>query len=343
MRFYQTAEPESVFEISEKTGVSPEILARSTGVPLRGVVPGGVSLLLPAGAGGKFTVGSGICTHFSEGRAEVVLCKAEPERSGGTPFEPLFGATCCQGGVLGERGVTQMRPARKGSTPLPLLSPAAWTGELPPPKDLAELLVRAGYAGLLLPVEEVMGHTVTEALSRLAPVFTERNLILGISLGERAFLNRASFYARLEPSPALIFLSPARHGVSLEERVRDLTDATDLPTRCKLLISLSTGAVFSTHEKSAPLPYGEALKLLLSSARAPWREDLLRCPLSLRGTEGLLTLEDPAALYPGLVRLGDAKIGGISLSERHGMPFACEMISRLFKTAGGKAVGRWSR
>ena len=57
MKIYQTTEPESIRSIAKKHCVSEHALAALNGLTPRGIVPAGVSLLLPLGARGGGSCG----------------------------------------------------------------------------------------------------------------------------------------------------------------------------------------------------------------------------------------------------------------------------------------------
>ena len=340
MRFYQTKEAEPLREIARKTGAAAEELSRFSGVPARGVVPPGISLLLPPDARIPLAGGSRLYTSPSEERAELLLCRmgesGGPRHSG----SPGFGMAVREAGILGREGITRMRGAdRRTSLPV-MLAPAGWTGEIPDAEELANYLVQRGYRGLILPLDRTAFHRLSPVLPPLTRAFSARAMLLGLRATEEAFLTCAPLFSPLCPEVAFYLLTPSHLDRSLEERARRIGEETDLPLRRKILLSLSSGAAWVTGQKSAPLPYGEALKRLLAMAVTPRREDLLLAPLTLRGGGGTLYIEDPASLYPGLLRVGDSGFGGLAFDDASVMPFAPEMIRRLFCTADGTAGRR---
>ena len=339
MRFYQTKEPEPLREIARKTGAAAEELARFSGLSAHGVVPPGVSLLLPPDAKIPLTGGSRLYTSPSEERAQILLCRLGDgisKRRGSTHF----GMTLRKCGILSRDGITRMRWAEKHSSLPVVLAPAAWTGELPTAEELAEYLTRRGYRGLLLPIGDIAFHRLTLILPPLMQAFSARGLLLGLGADEKEFLTRSPLFSPLCPEVTFYLLTPSDLDRSLEERAREIEEETDPPLRHKILLSLSSGATWVTGQKSAPLPYGEALKRLLTMGITPRREDLLMAPLTLGSGGGTLYLEDPAALYPGLLRVGDGGFGGLAFAEEAVMPFAPEMIRRLFCTADGRGDKR---
>lgn len=337
MKIYQTAERESVRSIAEKHAVPERALATLTGLSPRSIVPAGVSLLLPFGARGGDPAGC-LYPGMSEERAEIlVLGEAAGQR-----YDPqtasVSGLALLPAGALTRRGIFGMRRAPSDAASLCL--PSEVRSECPPPAALADALTAAGYRGLLLPVSRLPRHRLVSLLPEWLAVFAERGLLCAVTLPDKVFLHHLPLFACLDPLPDFICLTPSSWETPLEVRAREISDITDLPMRRRILFSLAPGAAFTTREKSAPLPYGEALRIVSAEGVRLRREDILMAPIPRGKRNGTVYLEDPVCLLAGLMRLSASKFGGVSLSDASA-PFAAEMIRRLFRTAGGKASVHW--
>ena len=337
MKIYQTTEPESIRSIAKKHCVSERALAALNGLTPRGIVPAGVSLLLPLGARGGGSCGR-LYPEMNEERAEILVLAEETPRRTSLLTEGLPGMMLASGGVLTRRGFSRLRRCPPSDVPV-CLAAGAWGEECPPPSDIAEALLDAGYRGLLLPVIHLSGHRLVSALPELIAAFAERGLIFALALPDSLFLRQLPLFSCLDTLPDFFRLTPPAWEMPLEVRARELADATDLTLRRRLLLSLPSGAAFTTHEKSAPLPYGEALRIVSAAGARPRREDILMASVTRGKSGGTVYMEDPVSLLAGLMRLSVSKFGGVALSE-DSAPFAGEMIRRLFRTAGGKGCAR---
>ena len=337
MKIYQTAERETIRSIAEKHAVPERALAALAGLTPRSLVPPGVSLLLPFGARGGAPAGC-LYPDMSEERAEIlVLGEADGHRSD-PRTAAVSGLTLVPGGTLTRRGIPGLRRAPAGVTPVCL--PSGVRSECPPPAALADTLAAAGYRGLLLPLPRLPGHRLVSLLPEYVSVFAERGLLCAVTLPDRLFLHHLPLFACLDPLPDFICLTPSSWETPLEVRAREISDMTDLTMRRRILFSLTPGAAFATHEKSAPLAYGEALRIVSAGDIRLRREDILMAPVVNGRRSGTLYLEDPVCLLAGLMRLSASRFGGVSLSDASA-PFAAEMIRRLFRTAGGTAPAHW--
>lgn len=333
MKIYQTAERESIRSIAEKHAAPERALAALTGLTPRSMVPSGVSLLLPFGTRGGDPV-SCLYPDTSEERAEILVLG----ESTGHRYDPqaaaVSGLSLIHGGPLTRRGILGMR--RAPADRMSLCLPAEVRPECPPPRAIAETLMAAGYRGLLLPAANLPGHRLVSLLPAFVDTFAACGLLFAVTLSDRAFLHHLPLFSCLDPLPDLIRLTPSSWETPLEVRAREISDATDRPMRHRILFSLSPGAAFTTHEKSAPLPYGEALRIVSAEDVHLRREDILMAPILHGRRSGTVYIEDPVCLLAGLLRLSASGFGGVSLSDASA-PFAAEMIRRLFRTAGGKA------
>ena len=333
MKICQTTKPEPIRSIAQKHSVPVRELASLTGLSPRSIVPAGVSLLLPLGARGGGAAGR-IYPDTSEERSEILVIGEEPRFSDSSHTGSLLGMALCSGGTLTQRGLSRLHRCPTSEIPI-CLRADAWSGECPAPSDLAELLIRAGYCGLLLPLEQVAEHRLIARLPDMISAFSDSKLTFAVTLQDKAFLRHLPLFSCFDPLPDFFRLTPSSWELPLEVRVREIAESADLMLRRRILLSLPTGAAFTTHEKSAPLPYGEALRIVLSTGVVPRREDILMAPVKRGKGSGTVYLEDPVSLLAGLMRLSASNLGGVSLSGASA-PFAGEMIRRLFRTAGGK-------
>lgn len=334
MKIYQTTEPESIRSIAAKHSVHERALASLTGLTPRSTVPAGISLLLPLGAHGGGGAGR-MYPDTSEERAEILVLREEPKNRGSALTESLFGMALSPGGSLSRRGFSRLHRCPPSDIPV-CLSVNAWLGDCPTSAALADLLTDADYHGMLLPLSHLPGHRLISLLPELISVFSSRGLTLAVTLTDRMFFHHLPLLSCLDPLPDFFLLTPTLWEMPLEVRARELADATDGFLRRRILLSLPSGAAFVTREKSAPLPYGEALRIVSTAGVRPRREDILMASVTRGKRGGTVYIEDPASLFAGLMRLSVSKFGGVSLSDASA-PFAGEMIRRLFRTAGGTA------
>ncbi len=337
MKIYQTAERETIRSIAEKHAVPERALAALAGLTPRSLVPPGISLLLPFGARGGAPAGC-LYPDMSEERAEILVLGEASGRRCDPRTTMVSGLTLFHSGTLPRRGIPGLGRAHAGVASVCL--PSGVRSECPPPAVLADALAAAGYRGLLLPLPRLPGHRLVSFLPEYVSVFAEWGLLCAVTLPDRLFLHQLPLFACLDPLPDFICLTPSSWETPLEVRAREISDMTDLTMRRRILFSLTPGAAFATHEKSAPLAYGEALRIVSAGDIRLRREDILMAPVVNGRRSGTLYLEDPVCLLAGLMRLSASGFGGVSLSDASA-PFAAEMIRRLFRTAGGTAPAHW--
>ena len=172
MKIYQATESESVRSIANKHCVPERALAALNGLTPRSIVPAGLSLLLPLGACGGGSCGR-LYPEMNEERAEIlVLAEEAPQRTSSFP-EGLADMMLASGGILTRRGFSRLRRCPPSDIPV-CLAAGAWAGDCPPPADIAEALLGAGYRGLLLPVIHLPGHRLVSVLPELIVAFAER-------------------------------------------------------------------------------------------------------------------------------------------------------------------------
>lgn len=332
MRICQTTKPETTRSIARAHGASERDIARWAGDPHRGLLPPEISVLLPIGASGGRDAGH-LYPPASEERGELLICKETPDISGSSLFYDPPSVQLVRGGQLTRRGFSRLRTPHTRALPA-FAAPHIYTGEAFTFADLADDLARCGYAGLLLPLGATLPDRLLSDLPRLMSDLDARGIHLALSLSESAFLRHLPHLAVLEPLPAFFLLTPSSPQTPLEVRARRVSDATDPRLRRRVLFSLPTGATLIVHEKSAPLTYREALRILCAVDVSSRREEVLMASLPPRMGGGTLYVEDPLSFYVGLTRLGIGGFGGVLLS-RESAPFAEEMLRRLFTVAGG--------
>lgn len=339
MRICQTTKAETTRSIARGHNASERDIARWAGEPHRGLLPSGISVLLPVGASGGSAAGH-VFPPISEGRSEILLCKEEPDFLGSSLSNSCSSLYVVRSGYLTRRGFSRLHACRAR---LPVfVSPQVYTGETFSPGALSDVLLRYGYAGLLLPLGATLSERLLASLPPLALALAAHGLHLALSLSDPAFSRILPHLASLTPLPAFFLLAPAIPEEPLEARARRVSDVTDGSLRRRILFSIPTGATLIVHEKSAPLTYREALHILCTVGVPPRREEVLMASLPPRMGGGTLYVEDPLSFYVGLTRLGLSGFGGVLLSPSSA-PFAEEMIRRLFTVAGGTGAARSQR
>lgn len=340
MRICQTTRLETTRSIARAHGASERDIARWAGEPHRGLLPPAISVLLPIGASGGRDAGC-LYPPASEERGELLLCKEAPDISGSSLYYAPPSIQLVRGGHLTRRGFSHLHASPARALPA-LAAPRIYTGEIFSFDGLADDLARCGYTGLLLPLGATLPDRLLSALTHLMSALDARGMYLALSLSDSAFLRHLPRLALLDVLPAFFLLTPSAPETPLEIRARRVSDATDPPIRRRVLFSLPTGATLIVHEKSAPLTYREALRILCAIDVPPRREEVLMASLPPRMGGGTLYVEDPLSFYVGLTRLGLGGFGGVLLS-RESAPFAEEMLRRLFTVAGGRGAARSRR